>query len=148
MIDFYERDNLIVGRYEPQGGVGWIYSNLSYDKYIQVKKTFRITEADFFISDDEDEKFDESSDFILFKFAILEDEYYKVVSNILSIKFNIYIHNSLPITQDMFLAERNASVFSILEKIKPINNIYIGGPNEKAKIYLNQQIYQYTVKKN
>ena len=132
MIDFFEKNNLIIGRYEPYGGVSWIYTSLSFGEYIQIKKTFRITENDFYRSEDEDDKFDESSEFILFKFAVSEGEYYKILKNILNISFNIYFHKSIVLTQEMFLAERNASIFSVLETIKPIEDIYIGGPDEKA----------------
>ncbi len=130
MIDFVKNENLIIARYEPQGGAGWIYSKLSsYENNVLIKKTFRINESNLF---DEDETFDESSGFVMFKFAILEGDYYKVVKSILNISFDVYIHKSLNIKQNMFIVKRNVSIFSVIEKIKPIEDIYIGGSNEKA----------------
>jgi len=132
MIEFIKKDDLVIGRYEPQEEAAWIFSNLVTDGYVLLKKTFRITESDFYHSDDEEEKFDEESDFILFKFAIREGDYYKISRNILDISFNIYINTSIVITQKLFLVERNVSIFAVLEKIKLLEDIYIGGPKENA----------------
>jgi len=132
MIEFIKKDDLLIGKYEPHGGAAWIFSNIVRDGYALLKKTFKITESDFYHSDDEEERLDEESDFILFKFAIRDGDYYKISRNILDISSNIYIHTSIGITQKMFLVERNVSIFAVLEKIKLLEDIYIGGPKENA----------------
>lgn len=131
MIEILKRDDLLLVRYDTQGN-NWIYSKFSYQDLAIIKKTFHITQDDLYISSDDDEKFDEDSDFIIFKIGTLIDEYYQINRKILSIEFDLYFHTSYDCSQDTFIAGRNTSIFRIFEKLKPMTPIYVGGNKETS----------------
>lgn len=65
MIKIITKDDLLLVYYDTQGN-NWIYSKLSYQESVMIKKTFHIKLEDLYQLNDEDEKFDEDSDFVIF----------------------------------------------------------------------------------
>lgn len=128
MIKIITKDDLLLVYYDTQGN-NWIYSKLSYQESVMIKKTFHIKLEDLYQLNDEDEKFDEDSDFVIFQIGELKDEYYQINKRILAIEFDLFFYVSYKFSQDTFIAGRNTSVFRIFEKIKPITPVYIGGNN-------------------
>ncbi len=66
-----------------------------------------------------------------FLFAVLTDEYYKVVNGILVACFDIYIHKEIPLAVDYFVVDSNVSIFKVIGSIYK-GDFYFGGENPNA----------------
>lgn len=132
MIKFIKEKILLLLKYYPDNGTKWIYDNFSEDKPVSIKKTFYFEEDNLYTVEEKDELgYDE--DFITFKFGDLVGEYYKINADVLSIDTNLFIYADINITDKMFIAYRNISIFRKINKIVR-EDIYIGGAKENLPI--------------
>jgi hypothetical protein len=76
------------------------------------------------------EVFDCVVDFVI---GELIGDYYKIDSNVLEIEFNLYFHKDIKIEIKHFVAEKNISIFSHINKIfLKKTDMYIGGDNQNS----------------
>ena len=132
MITFSFKGNKLLLHYTPEREENWIKEAIDRRPYIKLKKTFTFWKELLIVDDkandgvgDEFPDYDEF-DTTSFLFAILSGDYYKVIRGVIVDKFDIYIHKTLPVTANYFVADSNVSVFKVIGKIYN-GNIYLGG---------------------
>ncbi|OOP55241.1 MAG: hypothetical protein AYP45_15915 [Candidatus Brocadia carolinensis] len=128
MLDFLKEDNRLVLSYSgEQSGSNWIYAELAKGGPVTLRKTFTVSTNEL-ISEENPE--DEDAP-VLFEIGSKEGEYYCMSKDVLGIKYDLFIHESVELTSKTFIAERNISIFSILGRLVGAI-IRIGGPEETA----------------
>ncbi len=132
MITFSFSDNKILLHYTPERQENWVDEAISRRPFITLKKTFTFWRELYIKNEkpenEDDEEFQEFDDFesSSFLFAVLNGEYFKVVKGILVNDFDIYIHNSIQLLSDYFVADSNVAIFKVIAKIYK-GDIYVGG---------------------
>lgn len=126
MIKFKKYKNVLLLEYSPEQNPEWVKFSFEKNKSIQLRRTFSLSKDDLFIDESiyTVENYIEDSSWF-FMFGVLVDDYFKINSNILSIKLNLYIHKRINVTDKFFTAYRNISIFSKIE-IFVNEDIYIG----------------------
>ncbi len=134
MITFSISGNQILLHYTPERQENWIDEAISRRPYITLKKTFTFWKELQVIDEKPDTEDDQTlTDFDEFEtstflFAILDREYFRIMKGILIDDFDIYIHKSISITSDYFVADSNVAIFKVISNIYK-GDIYIGGDN-------------------
>jgi len=137
MIAFTKVDNRILLLYTPERQENWIEEAVDKRVSITLKKTFTLWKqllmAKGVTQNDEEVDFPDFDEFETssFLFAVLVDEYYKVVNGILVDGFDIYIHKEIPLAVDYFVADSNVSIFKVIGSIYK-SDFYFGGENPNA----------------
>jgi len=118
-------------KYEPDGSnnVQWLDDRLQEDGEATLRRTFTFTSADLLTqSASSNEKDDGERIFLL---GVLEDGYYRVNKDILSLKHDLLLDAEIRISPATFIAQGNISVFRKIDEL--INEpIVVGGENENA----------------
>ncbi len=76
-------------------------------------------------------------DSVEFEIATKENEYYRFPSDLMSLKHDLFIHESVDFARRFFVAERGISIFLKIDEMVE-ESIYIGGDSERAiplKVY-------------
>lgn len=121
MIEFKKNEDLLLLTYYPDNGTDWIYTLFKEGKPCKFKNTFTFFEKDIF----ENQEDNEDPDCITFIVAKLNDGYYEVNKDTLSIENRLFIHESAKFRDRMFVAYKNISVFRKFDRL--VNeDIYIG----------------------
>ncbi len=136
MIAFTKVDNQILLQYTPEREENWIEEAVDKRMSITLKKTFTlwkqllISKEEALNDEDDFPDFDEfgTSSFL---FAVLTDEYYKVINGVLVDGFDIYIHREIPFIVDYFVADSNVSIFKVIGSVYK-GDFYLGGENSNA----------------
>lgn len=136
MIAFTKVDNQILLQYTPERQENWIEEAVDKRMSITLKKTFTlwkqllISKEEALNEEDDFPDFDEfgTSSFL---FAVLTDEYYKVINGVLVDGFDIYIHREIPLIVDYFVADSNVSIFKVIGSVYK-GDFYLGGENSNA----------------
>ncbi len=124
MIRFSTKNNLLILSYNPD--TPWVTRKFEDDNEITLKETFTFLRKDIKSSEvDEDE---EKFEFILAK---LVGEYFKIEARVLGTSQDFFIHNSIELTTDFFLAIRGQSIFKKIGQIVT-EDVYIGGDDPRA----------------
>ncbi len=137
MIAFTKVDNRILLQYTPERQQSWIEEAVDKRVSITLKKTFTLWKQLLILKGkqqiDQEDDFTDFDEFETssFLFAVLTDEYYKVVNGILVDGFDIYIHKEIPLTVDYFVADSNVSIFKVIGSIYK-GDFYFGGENPNA----------------
>jgi len=126
MIKIVKYKNVLLLKYTPENDLEWIRNTFEKNEEITLRKTYTLNRDDIYISDEvlpENLYFDED-DFV-FNFAVLENDYYRIKSEILAIDFKLFIHKDISITDKFFTAYRNISIFAKIRKFIS-EDVYIG----------------------
>ncbi len=129
MIEFEKNNDGVILQYSPRFGSEWVYQKLKDSKSVSLKRTFfletrhlhgssRVSDPDFDIP-------------VEFKVARKVGDYFEFDKKILTIKYGLYIHKDIDLNYRTFTAEKNVSIFSIINALKP-GDIYIGGKNQNS----------------
>lgn len=135
MIKFKKENNKVILSYSSdQPSPEWVYHELKKSKRVSIGKAFSLSSNELrslFDDDNEDEP-------IEFEVASKSGEYYRFSKDLLSLEYDLFIHESATLERKFFVAERSISVFpKICNMVK--SSIYIGGDNDGAiplKVYL------------
>lgn len=122
MIKFKKTTSAIILQYSPQDGSEWLYKKLNNHEIHNLQSTFLLKKKHLYRKTSYP-SFDTS---INFKIATKKGEYFKFNKKILSIEFDLYIHEDIPLKHRTFVAEKNVSIFRRLNELEP-ETIYIGG---------------------
>ncbi len=137
MITFSLKEDKILLHYTPEREENWITEAIDKRPYITLKKTFTFWKELLIVEKEtRDNEKDEFADFdefetTTFLFAILDDEYYKVIRGVVTDKFDIYFHKTLLISVDYFVADSNVSVFKVISNIYK-EDVYVGGEKQES----------------
>lgn len=128
MLDFLKQDNRLVLSYTgEQISANWVYSRLAVSNSVTLRKTFTVS-SDELVSE-EDPKNEDAS--VEFEIGTKEGEYYRLSKDVLGLENELFIHESIELTTKTFIAERNISVFSKLDRLSG-STIRVGGPDHTA----------------
>lgn len=135
MIKFHKNETGILLEYSSeQYGLNWFLEKINNNETHLLKRTFHLKGENIYNEN-------EDIDSLKFIFAELhEDQFYRVSENILNIDFDLFFHKDVDISEKMFVAIKQISIFSKIEKIldKGIfkEGLYIGDPLKSSKINL------------
>lgn len=129
MITFEKNNEGVILQYSPQYGSEWIYQRLNGSEGINLKRTFSLEKKHLYGSSIEsDPDFDQP---VKFKVARKVGDFFEFDKEILSIRYSLYIHIDIDLTYRTFVAEKDVSVFSRINDLKP-GDIYIGGEKQNG----------------
>lgn len=137
MIAFTKVDNRILLQYTPERQENWIEEAVDKRVSIKLKKTFTLWKQLLILKGepqiDQEDDFPDFDEFetTSFLFAILTDEYYKVINGILVDSFDIFINKEIPLDVNYFVADSNVSIFKVIGSIYK-GDFYLGGENPNA----------------
>ena len=123
MIRIKKSLDVLLFEYQPDFGAAWIEEKFSANEPIVLKNTYVFYRDDLIVENDIDEAYE--SEKFTFQFGILENDYYKIDSDVLSINFNLYFHKSIDLTDEMFVAYRKISIFGHINRLLS-NDVFIG----------------------
>ena len=125
MVEFQKINGSLVLKYESMPDQSWIYKKLDDGESVSIKRTFHVGSADLYGSSlSSSPEHEEPVEFLI---ATQKGEYFHFNKNILSIEFDLYIHKDVELTYRSFTAEKNVSIFSKINDLKP-GDVHIGGP--------------------
>ncbi len=128
MIEFIkEQDRVILSYSGEMRGSAWIYHELEKSGTVVLRRTFSLTEKELITKKDSEHE----DAPVLFKVATKDGEYYKFPKHILGIEDDLFIHIDIDITSKTFIAERNISIFSKLDRLTE-GAIYVGGTESNS----------------
>lgn len=128
MLDFLKEDDHLVLSYSGElRGTSWIYSELAKNGPVTLRRTFTVSTNEL-VSEEDPEDEDAPA---LFVIGTKKSEYYCLSKDVLGIEHDLFIHESIELTPKTFIAERNISIFSKLDRLAG-STIRIGGPEETA----------------
>lgn len=123
MIKFLINETLLILIYSP--GTPWVIKEFQNEEYVSLKKAFEFSRADVL-------KMNEGYEEVEFKFGVLDvNGYFRIEGRKLMIKQDVFIHSSVKVKIDFFVAIRNTSIFRLISKVVS-EDIYIGGNNMNA----------------
>lgn len=125
MIEFEMVDGHLVLRYTPRDGNTWVYEKFEREEVLNLKRTFHLKKKHLTgLSAKPPLDFgDEPVEFLI---GSQIDDYFRLDRDILSIDFDLYIHETVNLTPKSFTAETNISVFARVNELSP-GDIHIGG---------------------
>jgi hypothetical protein len=141
MIEFnYKSNKILLIYYSDYGNSNWIIDYFMNDKDVTLGKTYNFRIDDLYKDDNETETSlkefytNEDNPGYTFNFASLNNDYYEVSKRVLGINNSLFIHNSIKIKNEYFVAIKNISIFKKIDKLVK-EDIYIGGnyPNAIPK---------------
>lgn len=96
--------------------------------------TFTISEENRYTFNEQDISPDDMSEGVISKFFIgrLVGDYYHLDRKVLSIDFDLYIHQDIEFTKRLFIAEKEISIFKEFKRLRLNNEVYIGGENPNS----------------
>lgn len=150
MVKFIELGDILILAYETMYDTDWVYEELEKTGSVIIKGTYEFRKSDLY--DDDISELFKAEHTVYFKFAQLEEDYFKVNSDILGIDFNLFIHKSTSLTQKSFTSERNVPIFPRINDLKP-DDIYLGGnapnaiPDSEFSRLLKQFPNSYEIRK-
>lgn len=135
MIRFTREDDKVLLRYTSEIQGNWIEEAITKRPSVILKKTFtlwrelhRPVKRDYDVDNIPDiEEMETSS----FSFAILKDDYFKIIRGILIEDNDIYFHKDIELRPELFVADAETSVFSVMKDLYK-GDVYIGGKHPEA----------------
>lgn len=138
MIDFiYKNNKILLVYYADFGNSSWIINKFADDKDIILMNTYFLELNDLHKDNSESNNdlieyyIHEDNPVYSFNFALLVNDYYKISKRILDINNTLFIHKSIKIKNEYFVAPKKISVFKKIDKLVK-EDIYIGGNNPNA----------------
>lgn len=129
-IEFEKNSESLLLVYTPMDGVEWLKERLEESGVFTIQKTFSVKpEHQAILAAEGREIFDvDDSDYrIRFKIASLENHFYCFDKDILSIEYELRIHEDVKLDHRSFTAVRNVSIFSRINKLIVNSTLTIGG---------------------
>lgn len=134
-VKFLFKNDVLLLRYEPHGGISWVYERLNNDETITIKGTFHLGLEHLIEalppSDPEESGSFLEPDTVSFRVAQLTGEYFKFDTEILDLDCDLLVHRDVSLTYKLFTAEQKISIFRIIAELKP-GRIVIGGSEPDA----------------
>lgn len=145
MIKFLKNENELILEYTSSNSLHWIGDKFYGNNEITINNVYTFSKKDLYIEEDDidEEDIDYATDSISFVIATLKNGYYRFKKESLSIDFFLNIQNEIKITDKMFKAERNISIFKWINQITH-EDIYIDN-NNKGNLPLER--FQELIKK-
>ena len=152
MITFFESADELILHYHSSFGAGWINSNLKEKGAVSIRTVFTFGPDDVFEglrdagsgNDVDSDLIDEDSpDFKDFRIGVADGDYWRLHAKVLGLGQDMLVARSVRLTEGMFVAERNISVFRRMERVAR-RQIVIGGgrpdaiPEEDFRVLLKQ----------
>ena len=138
MISLETEKDRIIAKYESIQGddISWLLSKFENNEPHEFNKTFRFFKENLVKQiNNERDPFNAiygKSEPIDFIFALLEEDYFKVIPGVLSRKINIYLHKDIEkITTELFFTAYNISLVKKIDNLID-EDLYIGGNAENA----------------
>lgn len=138
MITFFESGGeLILHYYTDYWPVEWVDRRLKETGRIHFKKVFSVGRDDVFEDprDENDEEVDFDDEgvgaFKDFRIGVVEEGYWRVRAKVLGLEHDLLLSRSMELTQGMFVAERNISVFRSIERVSRCQ-VVVGGERSDA----------------
>lgn len=129
--NFIKNENKLYYKYESSYGIGWILDKIRKKEEIIIHKIF-------FINNHNKVFIDEENDAVIIEIGELDEDYYKISSEILGINYELYFYKDIKFDISFFKAQGfRKNLFSMIEDV--IGNrkqLYIGG--EKADITIEK----------
>ncbi|WP_454084191.1 Shedu immune nuclease family protein [Georgenia sp. Marseille-Q6866] len=127
MISFEGHGSEVVLVYRPeQSGPGWLDEKLDSDGKATLSRTFTVRKSDLVAPDPDDEFGFDGEDARRFKIGSIHNGYRVIGKDILGLKHDLLYADSLQLRQQVFVAERNISVFRRIDDLVD-EQIVIGG---------------------
>ena len=131
MINFETKNSLILFSYQADRDSNyWVVNKLETAKSVTFQRTFSFNVTDLYNEDVPLSDIDEF-DPVVFVFARLEGDYYKICDHVLSLGISVYFHKDIQLYPGYFVSIKNISIFRKIRKLIS-QDIYIGGENEYA----------------
>lgn len=127
MISFEDRGAQVMLTYESDWGpVTWVDDKLRSEGEATLSRTFSVRPADLFPAEEDDDE-----DARTFAIGSIDEEYRSVRADVLGLKHDLRISKSIRLTRDLFVAQRDISIFRRIDELvdKPI---VIGGSHPSA----------------
>jgi hypothetical protein len=126
MIKFKKDNTKVILSYSSdQPSSEWVYHELKKSGRVSLGKVFLLTISELLTTFNAEDEFDA----VLFEVAEKEGEYFRFPKNLLSLDYDLYIHDTVTLEKKFFVAERGISVFSKIDNMIE-SSIYIGGDKE------------------
>jgi len=124
-----ENDRLLL-RYQPSDVRDPLYVSreLSTTGHATIRKTFRFESSDLVGSAVADEADEGECTFV---FGVAEKDYYRVNRRILDLKYDLLLWKQMPLSQKVFIAHRDISIFQRIDALVK-ESIVVGGPANGA----------------
>jgi hypothetical protein len=132
-IEFFKEDSRLWLLYRPLNP-GWIHEHLKHDEPIRLRNTFAFDAGDCIpLADDDEDQQPAIEDAEEFAFALgdLVGEYYRVSRQVVGTDSTFHFHESVPLSAKVFVAERNISVLSRIDRMVT-EDVFIGGAADGA----------------
>ncbi len=111
MLEFEKVNDSLVLEYDTTNSDNdWLYRRLNNDETVCLKNTFHVTKEDLYGSSTEVTPNPDIP--VEFNIGKKHGEYFLIHRRILSIEFDLWIHQDIPLTYRSFTAEKNVSIFS------------------------------------
>ncbi len=123
MIQFLKTGQYLILSYTPELVMpDIIYKRLENNESYMLRHTFHLGNNNLY----DDTSGTYSDDSISFIIGELVNDYYKIERHIIATDFDLFLYRDIPITEKLFIASRNISIFRKFSKIYK-SDIYIGG---------------------
>ncbi len=131
MIKISKKNNSLLLTHEPDAfnNVPWIDEKLNTDGEVTLRRTFTFTDADLVPGQIEVD--DEEGVERIFKLGTTEGGYFRVGKDILGLKHDLLLDKSMKINLQVFVANRNISIFRKIDELID-EQIIIGGEHDSA----------------
>ncbi|WP_319408743.1 Shedu immune nuclease family protein [uncultured Desulfosarcina sp.] len=133
MIKFVVNGNLLLLSYIPERAPQWVARSFVQGKPVTIRRCFHLKAEDLLQTIDSEwyDDHEEDEEYVFIFGELLSDSYFKINSNIVATENTFYLHRSMPITPDLFIAYRDISILRKIDKLVK-ENLYIGGDREDA----------------
>lgn len=122
MISFEDRGAQIVLTYESEwGSVTWVDDKLRAEGEATLSRTFTVRPPDLLPAEGDDD-----GDARAFVIGSVDAEYRNIRDDVLGLKHDLRISNSIPLSRALFVAERDISIFRRIDELVD-EQIVIGG---------------------
>lgn len=130
MITFDDIDDRVVLTYEPeQSDPRWVDDKLDSEGTVKLLRTFTLRRAHVFQSDALEEDRNDERDLRRFVVGSREGKFRTIYKEVLGLKYDLRLHDSVSLSKRIFVAERGISVFRRIDELSN-EPIVIGGERE------------------
>lgn len=128
MIYFEDVDDRVVLEYHPeQGDVSWLDHKLSSSGEHRLSWTFTLRRQDLIPAEDDDD-----SDVRRFTIGAVDGSFRRIRADVLGTKSDVLIDLSVPLSREVFVAQRNISIFGRIDDL--ISEPVVIGEGSEAAI--------------
>lgn len=142
-------DDLLL-KYDSMPDNSWIYEKLAGGESVSIKRTFMVRSEHLYGQSASNNR--NVSDPVSIKIGSREGDYFLLDRDILSISYDLRIHEDIPLHYRSFVAEKNVSIFAALDDLNPAD-VWVGGnhpgsmPNQSFERLVNRFPNTYELRK-